>query len=378
MSKVASTRWRAGWCFWLVALSGLAVSMPFALFWRGTIQSSGFLFAMTMAMHAEQYFGVLYPQMAAASAEYRAFYTVLLNSNPGTDNFHLGTFRFLTDGPVFGLSNMYGRVPGAESVAVEFNGNPLHRLITPDGYTGRRSLIYLHGGAFAAGSSESHESYVRDLAILLNAKALTVDYRLLPENTIHDSIADTLAGYEYLVRNGFPPEEMVFLGESAGAALSLLAIASLKQRGMALPAAAGLMSQGCCYEHLLSQAEYDNLPSIKTFNHTKDPIVRSLKQVGKLMDIIYEPRCQLVDTCQSLLADLSGFPPLFISVGGNEYLADVSDIMARNAKAAGVRVEFQRYALMPHVFQMFHRLLPEAQQSNAALVSFINDVLGER
>ena len=58
------------------------------------------------------------------------------------------------------------------------------------GCDGRRRVLYLHGGAWFAGSPLSHRPITDRLSRLLGAAVFTVDYRLLPEHRRNDGIHD--------------------------------------------------------------------------------------------------------------------------------------------------------------------------------------------
>jgi acetyl esterase/lipase len=74
-----------------------------------------------------------------------------------------------------------------------------------------------------------------------------------------------------------------------------------------------------------------------------------------------------------LYADLRGLPPMLIHVGADETLLDDSTALAERAREAGVRVQIDIWQAVPHVWQMFLQMMPEARASLQAAASFLQN-----
>jgi monoterpene epsilon-lactone hydrolase len=72
-----------------------------------------------------------------------------------------------------------------------------------------------------------------------------------------------------------------------------------------------------------------------------------------------------------LHADLHGLPPLLVQVGSIETLLDDAKALTARAQAAGVSVELEVWEDMPHVWQHFAPILPEAEQAIARIGEFV-------
>jgi acetyl esterase/lipase len=72
---------------------------------------------------------------------------------------------------------------------------------------------------------------------------------------------------------------------------------------------------------------------------------------------------------------LSGLPPLWIHVGGDEILLGDAERLASRAADAGVEVSFKVWPGMWHVFQAAARYVPEARQSLQELAVFLRERL---
>ena len=71
-------------------------------------------------------------------------------------------------------------------------------------------------------------------------------------------------------------------------------------------------------------------------------------------------------------------PPLFIQVGSTEVLLDDSRRVADKAKAAGVPVEIEVWPDMPHVWQLYAPMVPEARDALDRAAAFLRRVAVER
>ena len=78
-----------------------------------------------------------------------------------------------------------------------------------------------------------------------------------------------------------------------------------------------------------------------------------------------------------VLADLTGFPPLLIQVGGNEVLLDDATRLAARAAGDGVAVTLEVTPDVPHVFVGFADMLDEADHALTRAGQFIRTHLTE-
>jgi acetyl esterase/lipase len=72
-----------------------------------------------------------------------------------------------------------------------------------------------------------------------------------------------------------------------------------------------------------------------------------------------------------LYGDYRGFPPLLVHASVDEVLRDDAVRLAEHARASGVMVESRVWHRVPHVWQFFAALLPEARESLALTQEFI-------
>ena len=254
-------------------------------------------------------------------------------------------------------------VPVAEDVTskpVEMGGVPAEWINIP-GASEDRILFYLHGGGYCIGSLDTHREMVSRIARAGKARALSVDYRLAPENPHPAALEDSLAAYRALIADGANPANIVIGGDSAGGGLTLATLISLRDAGDQLPAAAVCLSP---WTDLDATGE-----SMKT-KADVDPMIKADDE--KVMAKHYAGGADLREPLISpLYADLQGLPPMLIQVGTSEVLLDDSTRFAAKAREAGVDVELDEWEEMIHVFQFFAFMLPEGQQAIDRIGEFI-------
>jgi acetyl esterase/lipase len=230
------------------------------------------------------------------------------------------------------------------------NGIPGERIESPNSTDA--ALLYLHGGGYFGCSAKTH----RPVTVWFAQHGFRVfapNYRLAPENPFPAAVDDALAVYRGLLADGHSPQRIVVAGDSAGGGLALSLMLALRAAGTPLPAAAALFSP---WTDLAATGESirTNAARCAMFNGA-DIGPSAHYYLGNT-----DPRNPLASP---LYADLSGLPPLLIHVGADECLRDDSTRVAEKAAAAGVSVELKVWPVVPHAWQLAHKLLPEARQS---------------
>jgi acetyl esterase/lipase len=232
-----------------------------------------------------------------------------------------------------------------------------------------RALLYIHGGAWFMGSTNTHRLFVSHLAYASGVRALSIDYRLAPEHPFPAGLDDCVAAYEWLLRGGIAPEKIVVAGDSAGGNLTLALLIALRDAGRPLPAGAVAISPATDLtftgESYTARAHLDPILS-----HLGPDTSSMLK--GYITD--HDPRHPLISP---LYADLRGLPPLLLHAGDHEVLLDGVVGFGERAVAAGVAAQTVVWPGMFHVFQVFAPVLPEARQANAQIAAFIRSRLDD-
>ena len=222
--------------------------------------------------------------------------------------------------------------------------------ITIDGIEPRHVVLYFHGGVYVISDAFLAAGLASQVGRRTQAKVISVDYRLAPENPYPAAVDDALAAYEALLDNGVAPSDIVFAGESAGGGLAIATLVNARDHGLALPAAAFVMSP---YVDLTLAGE-----TMET-KREADPLLSRELLEPRVADYTQGQDAAL-GLISPIFADLSDLPPLIIQAGSHEVLLDDAVRLARQAATADVEVTLEIIPGVPHVFQGFSAMLDEA------------------
>jgi acetyl esterase/lipase len=222
-------------------------------------------------------------------------------------------------------------------------------------------ILYFHGGVYVIGSAKTSVALVSDLARRTGTSAVTLDYRLGPENPYPAAVNDAVSAYEGLLRSGIDPAKIVLAGESAGAGLAVASLVALRDAGRPLPCAAYLMSP---YADLTLAGE--TLEGKKDL----DPLLSPEALLARVGDYVADGDAG-DPLISPIFADLAGLPALLIQSGSNEVLLSDSLRLAARAAIADVPVVLEVVPGAPHVFQAYAAMLDEGAAALDAAAAFI-------
>ena len=259
-----------------------------------------------------------------------------------------------------------GREPEDVSYA-EVDVDGIHALwVRPIGAASDRVILYLHGGAFVGGSSESHRKLTGHLAKASGVQALSIDYRLAPENPYPAQLDDAVTAFRWLRAQGFAAQHIVTAGDSAGGNLSIATALKLKDLGEELPGAIISLSPWLDMEML-----GESLDS----NAATDLLI-SRQGMAMFTHILLGESGSRTDPLVNILrADLDGLPPVYLAAGGDEVLRDDSVRFADRARDHGVKVELTVGSGMQHVYALSAGAAPEADQLIAELSQWVRPLI---
>ena len=222
--------------------------------------------------------------------------------------------------------------------------------ITVDGIEPRHVVLYFHGGVYVMSDAFLAAGLASQVGRRTQAKVISVDYRLAPEHPYPAAVDDALAAYEALLDDGIAPSDIAFAGESAGGGLAIATLVNAREHGLALPAAAFVMSP------------YVDLTLAGTSTESKrdvDPLLSRELLQPRVADYTQGQDAAL-GLISPVFADLSGLPPLIIQAGSHEVLLDDAVRLAGQAATADVGVTLDITPRVPHVFQAYSQMLDEA------------------
>jgi acetyl esterase/lipase len=266
-----------------------------------------------------------------------------------------------------------GKEFNCEFRPVDAGGVPGEWVLAP-GVDPSRRVLYIHGGAFIAGSPNSHRTVTSRFSEVARAAVLAIDYRLMPENQRKEGIDDCKTAYRWILENG--PDgagraATLFMGgDSAGGNLSLVMAAWARDEQLRAADAVIALSP-------LTDSTYSG-PSIRTNLLTDTmlgPLFGGLLKIPKAVlawIFMIENRIRPSNPVVSpLFGDLSGLPPTLVQVSESEMLLDDARRYVNKARAAGSPARLQTWAGLLHVWQIFHPDVPEARDAFERISEFL-------
>lgn len=222
-----------------------------------------------------------------------------------------------------------------------------------------RATLYLHGGAYAAGSLKYARGMGGVLANATGQRTLCIGYRLAPEHPFPAALDDALFAYDLLLHANFDPAQITLAGESAGGGLCCSLIRALHARGLPLPACIALISPWM--DLTLSGASVEA-------NASCDPTLSEefLHKCARFYagDDLKNP------LASPLFGNFSMFPPSIVFAGGNELLRSDAERFAAQMFAAGRICQLIVEEGLWHAYVLFG--IPEARSALRNICAFID------
>jgi acetyl esterase/lipase len=241
--------------------------------------------------------------------------------------------------------------------------------VAPKSGVQSKVLLCAHGGGYVLGSMYSHRKLFGHFAARVGCRALIVNYRRAPEYPHPQPVNDMADAYRWLLECGAVagPQDVAFLGDSAGGALAITTMLLARARGLPMPAAAVALAPYLDMEAL--GESYDRNAAFDMLGSRQG----NLRFISVFLGAQGDPRDPLANP---LFADLTGLPPIFLQVGGHDVLADDSVRFHARAKAAGIYTTLDIAPEMPHVFQFLAGNVPQADEAIARAAAWVKPYIG--
>lgn len=221
-------------------------------------------------------------------------------------------------------------------------------------------IMFIHGGGFAFGSTNTHRAAVARLCKSSGCIGFIPEYRLTPEHPYPDPLNDCVASYNAMVQR-YPDRKVFLFGDSAGGNLAAETVLTVLKEGGRVPDKVVLMSPWL-----------DLSPDSESVLKNRDE-----DSLFDKNDLIHYSRLYLGDTnpydenLSPLKADLTSFPETLIQVAENELLYYDSVQFAERLEQAGAKVELKVESNLFHSWQLFPDFVPEAKKSLDEAAEFI-------
>lgn len=223
-------------------------------------------------------------------------------------------------------------------------------------------ILYFHGGGYFMCSAATHRPLTSRLAHGARRKVLAINYRQAPEHKFPAWLDDAVAGYRYLLAQGYKPENISLGGDSAGGNLTLITLQQIRTEQLPMPGAAFCISP---WADMTGESE-----SLDRNQHSDVMFTGTgVRAISRFHSQTHDPKHPLLSP---VFADYTGFPPLLIQASSTEVLRDDSRRVAAKARADGVPVTMEEWHGLPHVFHLFADFIPEAGKAIRTINAFVS------
>jgi acetyl esterase/lipase len=220
------------------------------------------------------------------------------------------------------------------------------RIYWPNASGTRPAIVYYHGGGHVIGSLDTHDLVARNLCGGTEAVVVSVDYRMGPEHRFPAAVDDSVAALDWVSANaaklGADPDRLGVHGDSAGA--NLAAVVAIIARDWGAPT---LRLQSLVYpvaDFRMGSESYKKYATgcgILTADAMKWFRGHYLRSADDAKDWRASPL---------LTPSLKGVAPAVVIAAECDVLHDEGLAYAERLRAAGVPVEYKKYAGMIHAF----------------------------
>jgi acetyl esterase len=225
------------------------------------------------------------------------------------------------------------------------------RIYTPDVPKPAPALVFFHGGGWVIGDLETHDHVCRSLANKVPCVVASVDYRLAPEAKFPAAVEDSYAATQWVAANvgelGIDPGRIAVGGDSAGG--NLAAVISQMARDRKGPK--------LVYQVLIYPATDMRMTAPSIDENAEGPLLTKASMIWYIDHYLRGEEDREHPLASPLLvSDLGGLPAAFVLTAECDPLRDEGEAYGRRLEEAGVPVEVERYAGMPHGFFSFAAL----------------------
>lgn len=268
----------------------------------------------------------------------------------------------------YGMGCIGAGLEACRVVPVQIGAMAAEWLVPPDAGEGR--VVYCHGGAWVAGSLNTHRAIAAELAALSGLAVLLPDYRLAPEHAFPAGLTDCAEALAFARANGPDGADscgrLALAGDSAGGNLAT-----------AIALGLGPASYTSFPDRLLLISPFLGVSPISGgfIGEPDDPAV-----MGEGMELVaqlYAPESDPGDPAISpIMADdrlLVQLPPTLIQASAAETLRGQALVFAQRAWALGRPLRLSLWPDMPHGWHIFMGKLAEADAALAEAAAFLRD-----
>ena len=227
-----------------------------------------------------------------------------------------------------------------------------------DEVSNSKHVLYLHGGGYIMDIASAHWGFIGRLVEATGASVSVPIYPLAPENKAVDLIPAMHRLFSKLGQT-HGAENITFMGDSAGAGLSLALAHSVRDAGETMPGRLVLLSPW-----LDATGTHPDQPEIE--KRDKMLAVKGLDLAGKM----YAGDLETTDPRVSpLFGSHDKLPPIQVFTGTADILLPDAQRFRDQMADLGTPVDYHEYADMFHVWMLLP--FPEGKQAMRQIAAFM-------
>ncbi len=243
---------------------------------------------------------------------------------------------------------------GEDGIQTAGGGELIEALWASRGRPDRhRVILYLHGGAFLAGSIRTHRHLAAYLAGAAGVRSVLFDYRLAPEHPFPAALEDAFCVYKHLLASGHEARHIALAGDSAGGGLVFSLLLKLAEQELPQPACVVAFSpwtdMTMTRGSLRRNARRDMMLPVRRFREVVEHYLQGAMSTDPLASPVY--------------GDFDAPPPALVTASKSEILRDDAVAMADRLREAGGDVALELWKNMPHAWPLFAGMIVEANST---------------
>jgi monoterpene epsilon-lactone hydrolase len=220
------------------------------------------------------------------------------------------------------------------------------------------TILYLHGGGYVGTSPRMYAVFAAWLSRRTGCGVFVADLRLAPEFPFPADLEDAVVVLEALLAEGVRPGRLFVAGDSSGGGLAaslLYAMDHVRHRSIA-----GVILFSPELDLLLDE------PSVAA-NASRDILPWNIPTAAYL-----HGRDPSSGVLSGLAQDVSGWPPTFVSFGGDEMFRDSIRDFVVHLERAGVETQAHEESGMFHVFPILMPWADASRRTYRAVGEFVS------
>ncbi|MEL6647938.1 MAG: alpha/beta hydrolase [Pseudomonadota bacterium] len=217
-------------------------------------------------------------------------------------------------------------------------------------------ILYFHGGGYVFGSTNTHRAMMAALSKRSGLPVCLVEYRLAPEHPFPAALEDALAAYAAV-----SDRPVILGGDSAGGGLALALLGEILRKALPKPVGTFAFSP-------LTDMTFSGSSIIE--NEMRDVLLPAAR-IAEISDAYLVQTAPEDPRASPLFADFRGASPLWLTVGSTEILRDDTIRLADCLRVQDVDVVAKVESDLPHVWPIFHNILPQARATLRDLSGWI-------